>query len=286
MNVAVPPISPATVSRGGLSLHANSAEANASGVSWAAVFAGSAATAALALILLALGTGLGLSSVSIWSNAGAATGTMGAGAIIWLIVAEIISSAMGGYLAGRLRTKWTSIHSDEVYFRDTAHGLLAWSVSLIVTAAFLSSVGAIFMGQSSPSADTAEHGRMSQGDPTAYYCALMFQGDETKPEAQNVSVRTDANVILTNALRMKSLSKDDQRYLGRLVAFQTGVSESDAEARVSTDFSQAQQAADKTRKAVAHALLWTFLALLVGAFSASFAATIGGRQRDHVVVLP
>jgi hypothetical protein len=99
-------------------------EAYASGVSWAAVIAGAFVAAALSLILLALGTGLGLSSVSPWSNLGASASTIGRVAIIWLIIIQIVGSAMGGYLAGRLRTKWATIHTDEVYFRDTAHGFL------------------------------------------------------------------------------------------------------------------------------------------------------------------
>ena len=94
-------------------------------------------TAALSLILLALGAGLGLSSVSFWSNAGMSSSTIGTAAILWLILMQIMSSSMGGYLAGRLRTKWANIHTDEVYFRDTAHGFLAWALALVITAAFL-----------------------------------------------------------------------------------------------------------------------------------------------------
>ena len=114
-------------------------EAHSSGVSWAAVIGGAFVAAALSLILLALGAGLGLSSVSPWSNVGASASTISTAAIMWLILMQVISSSMGGYLAGRLRTKWASIHTDEVYFRDTAHGFLAWSVALVVTAAFLTS---------------------------------------------------------------------------------------------------------------------------------------------------
>jgi hypothetical protein len=104
-------------------------EANSSGVSWSAVIVGAFVTAALALILLALGTGVGLSSVSLWSNTGLSASTISKAAIVWLIVMQVISLAMGGYLAGRLRTKWANIHTDEVYFRDTAHGFLAWAVA-------------------------------------------------------------------------------------------------------------------------------------------------------------
>ena len=111
------------------SSHFEHNEAHSSGVSWSAVIAGAFVTAALSLILLALGTGLGLSSVSPYSGSGISASTVGKSAIVWLIVMEILSSAMGGYLAGRLRTKWASIHSDEVYFRDTAHGFLAWATA-------------------------------------------------------------------------------------------------------------------------------------------------------------
>jgi len=99
-----------------------------SGVSWAAVIAGAFVTAALSVILLALGTGLGLSSISPWSNVGASASAV-VGGIVWLIAMQIIASAMGGYLAGRLRTKWATIHTHEVYFRDTAHGFLVWAVA-------------------------------------------------------------------------------------------------------------------------------------------------------------
>src|ERR1700687_4955150 len=121
-------------------------EAYSSGVSWAAVIGGAFVAAALFLILLALGTGLGFSSVSPWSNGGVSASASGTAAIVWLILMQIISSSMGGYLAGRLRTKWAHIHTDEVYFRDTALGFLAWAVALVITAAFLASAAALMVG--------------------------------------------------------------------------------------------------------------------------------------------
>jgi hypothetical protein len=96
-------------------------EAHSSGVSWGALIAGAFVAAALSLTLLALGAGFGLLSVSPWSKAGASRSAVNAAAIIWLIVIQIVASGLGGYLAGRLRTKWAAIHSDEVHFRDTAH---------------------------------------------------------------------------------------------------------------------------------------------------------------------
>lgn len=106
-------------------------EANSSGVAWGAVIGGAFGMAAFYLILLALGAGLGLSAVSPWSNTGASASTVDKVAVIWLILIEVVSSSLGGYLTGRLRTKWALIHTDEVFFRDTANGLLAWAVALI-----------------------------------------------------------------------------------------------------------------------------------------------------------
>jgi hypothetical protein len=270
-------------SHGDASLFSARNESNSSGVSWAV-------TASLGLILLALGTGLGLSSVSLWANNGASAATIGTAAILWLILMEVISSSMGGYLAGRLRTKWTSIHSDEVYFRDTAHGFLAWSVALVVTAAFLGSAGASLMGRSMTSAAVSGNVGCSRSvddssNPNAYFTGLMFRSDAARPESDSASARGEAAGILTKSLREGALSKSDQDYLAQLVATKTGLNQSDAAKRVSDDFASALAAAEKARKAVAHSLLWAFLSLLIGAFCASLAATIGGRQRDNVVIV-
>jgi len=115
-----------------------------SAVSWGSILAGATAAAALALILAMLGAGLGLSAVSPWAYTGVSAKTIGISAIVWLILTQIFVSGLGGYLAGRLRTRWVAINADEVYFRDTAHGFLAWAVSAIITAALLSSaIGSI-----------------------------------------------------------------------------------------------------------------------------------------------
>src|SRR5664280_2000046 len=120
--------------------YAEPIQTQASAVSWGAIVAGAAAAAALALILLMLGTGLGLSSVSPWAYSGVSATTFGVSTILWLTFTQLVASGMGGYLAGRLRTKWVAVHTDEVYFRDTAHGFLAWAVASLATAALLTSV--------------------------------------------------------------------------------------------------------------------------------------------------
>jgi len=253
-------------------------EAAASGVSWAAVAGGAFVAAALSLILLSLGAGLGLSSVSPWSNVGASASAIGTASVLWLIAMQIMSSAMGGYLAGRLRTKWASVHTDEVYFRDTVHGLLVWSVGIVMTAAFLTSAAVAMVGGAAP----AVASQAAAADPNAYYVDTLFRSDRTGPERYDTAAHAEAAQIFANALRAKDISPTDKSYLAQIVAARTGIVQTDAERRVSDTLTEARQAADTARKAAAHLLLWLFIALLIGAFSASYAATIGGRQRDHV----
>jgi len=132
------------------SLHAHAVggdDSVASGVSWGAILAGAFAAAALSFILVILGFGLGFSSVSPWSGSGLSAQTIGWSTVAWITFTQIAASAIGGYMAGRLRVKWASLHTDEVYFRDTAHGFLAWAVASLATAALLSTaIGSVISG--------------------------------------------------------------------------------------------------------------------------------------------
>jgi hypothetical protein len=265
-------------------------DANGSGVSWGAVVAGAFVAASLSLALLALGTGVGLSITSPWANSGESASTIGWTAIIWLCLMQMIASSMGGYLAGRLRTRWVNVHTHEVYFRDTAHGFLVWAVGLVVTAAFLTSAAASMIGGAARTGATvAEVSGSTQSSGGAgqsgYFVNALLRTSAPSSAQDNASVRDEIGPILANGLREGSLPQADKSYLAQMVAAKTGLSEPDAEKRVDDVYAQAQQAADKARKAIAHLMYWTFLALLIGAFCASFAATIGGKQRDRVVVI-
>jgi hypothetical protein len=203
---------------------------------------------------------------------------------------EIMSSSMGGYLAGRLRTKWTNIHGDEVYFRDTAHGFLAWAVALVASAAFLASAATYMMGSSESSSDrtasaTSTQSGANQFGANEYFVDMLFRASNPPPQNELAQSRREAGIIFANALKQTDFPAQDKAYLDQLVIARTGLSASDVDKRVSDVFASAKLAAETSRKTIAHSLLWGFLALLVGAFCASFAATIGGRQRDHVVVI-
>jgi hypothetical protein len=298
----------ATAAAGYAASPANGAGNNedfSSGVSWAAVIGGAFVAAALSVILLALGAGLGLSSVSPWAHTGASASTMGIATILWLIGMQVVASGMGGYLAGRLRTKWVNVHTDEVFFRDTAHGFLVWAVGLVISASFLASAATSIMGGAVQAgtaglsiggaaalAAPASGIRPDERSPdtNAYYVDALFRA-ETPPAADNdPSVRSEVGRILAKGLGQAEFSAADKSYVAKRVAARTGLTQADAEKRVADTIAQAKkaeadarQAADEARKTAAHGLLWIFVSLLTGAFCASYAATIGGRQRDHVV---
>jgi hypothetical protein len=248
------------------------------GLSWSAVFGGAFIIAAFSLIMLSLGAGLGLSSVSPWADVGASAATVGTLAILWLVLTQLISAAMGGYLAGRLRTRWESIHNDEMHFRDTANGFVAWAVAIVMTTAFLASAATSMVGGT----NKAAQGDAASQSSNAYFVDRLFRSDRPVTN-DDAPLRLEAGRLFLKALsRPEVTDGSDTAYLAQLVSARTGLSSSDASKRVSESLTEARQAADSLRSATAHLLLWIFVALLIGAFSASFAATIGGRQRDQV----
>jgi hypothetical protein len=254
-------------------------EASTSGVSWAAIASGAFVTAALFMAFSALGAGAGLSSLSPWSNTGASPSAVGMGALLWVCIVEILACAVGGYIAGRLRTKWVDVHTDEVYFRDTAHGFLVWAVAFVATAAFLASSAALMAGGENRGSN-AQRFEGAVVDGNRYFVDGLFRSGQPASAADE-GLRAEAGIIFAHSLGAKELSDTDKNYLADAVAARTGVARPEAEKRVTDAFSRDQQAVDAARKALAHSLYWLFVALLLGAFSASLAATFGGRQRDR-----
>ena len=249
-------------------------ESSGAGVSWPAVFAGAFTMGALSLILAVLGAGIGLSSVSPWGNDPAQVSRISTGAIIWLMFVQLVASSIGGYLAGRLRTKWVSLHTHEIYFRDTAHGFIAWAVALVIsTLLFVSYATSI---AAKPMATSTEN---ASGN---YFVDMLFRTEHPAAARTDAPLRSEAGLILANALRHANMTKEDQAYLANLVVAATGLAQGEAERRVTETIAADRQAADTARRAIAHSLYWLFVAFLIGAFCASYAATIGGRQRDNV----
>ena len=276
-----------------------------SGVSWGAIFAGAAAAAALSMILVLLGFGLGFSAVSPWAGEGVSAKGLGISTIVWLAATQIIASGMGGYIAGRLRVKWANMHGDEVYFRDTAHGFLAWCVATLVTATLVvGSVSSIVSGgvqagasvvggAASVATQTAGTAAANtDGDQYGYFVDSLFRDDRPAAVSDDAA-RGTVTRIFVRSLSDGQLSAEDRTYLAQLVAQRTNLTQADAERRVDEVYARTQkavadakqaakEAADTAAKVAAWTSLWMFIALLAGAFFASLAATFGGRRRDAV----
>jgi hypothetical protein len=270
-----------------------------SGVSWAAVAAGAVATAALTLLLVAFGAGLGLSAVSPWSDSGISASTFKVGTGIYLIIVGVMSSAVGGYLAGRLRTKWAGVHSNEVFFRDTAHGFLAWAfatlisaTALVPTTAYLANGAAAGIGRTSAQAahstDSSEiyvdklfrTAVASANENAAGGNAAASGGPSGAPNSFNSARPEILRLWAADFRNGVDFSPSDRGYVAQVVAARTGMSQGDAEKRVDSVVNEAKTAADNTRRNAAHLSFWITAALLFGALSASLAAAEGGELRD------
>jgi hypothetical protein len=255
-------------------------ESPLSAVSWGAVGAGAFVIAAMSLALLALGAGFGLSILSPWTDLSENASAAGTTAIVWMIVGQVVASILGGYMVGRLRTRWTAVHNDEVFFRDTANGFLAWAVAVVICASFLATA-ATSMLSSSLARPTVVAAASNPVDPNAYYVDTLFRSETNTPGPLNTPP-AEATRVFTKALLDGQMKAEDKRYLGRIVAARTEIAPEEAERRIDLVLTDARQATDSVRKVTAHLLLWTFLALLMGAFSASYSATLGGRLRDRM----
>jgi hypothetical protein len=266
------------------SFRTNSVEAIWSGVSWASIAAGAVAAAALTLALLALGAGLGLSSISPWADSGVSASTFKNGAGAYLVIVAVMSSAVGGYLAARLRTRWVGLHTNEVFFRDTAHGFIAWAFSTLLSASvFAAATTHIVSGAASGVGAVAGQAAQSV-NPSQVYVDRLFRSDAAAPPAAaaNANVaRAEVTRLWTSTVGQNAeLAAADRTYVARLIAAQTGMSQADAEKRVNEVVAEAKAAADRTRSGAAKLAFWMTASLLFGAFAASLAAVEGGQLRD------
>ena len=267
-----------------------------SAVSWAAIIGGALTAVAVTLLLVALGTGIGLSSVSPWSPANPSATTFTLLAAVWLIIVQWLSSGLGGYLSGRLRTKWAGLHTDEVFFRDTAHGFLAWALATVLVAAFATSSISSAVGTATQAVSSVASGATSGAMQAAanrspvstdYLLDTLFRRDQPDTTASPQDAKAEAGRILARSIANGNLDPADRTYLARLIAARTGISQQDAEKRIDDTMNQmkaaadkAKEAADAARKASATASFYLFFSMLIGAFIASAAGAIGGRQRD------
>jgi hypothetical protein len=270
-------------------------------VSWPAIAAGAVAAAALALVLIAFGAGLGLSAVSPWSDSGISASSFKTGTGIYLVIVAVMSSAVGGYLAARLRTKWVGIHTHEAFFRDTAHGFLAWAFATLLSASALSSATAYLANGTAAGLGGAASQATRTVNPADIYVDKLFRAGppmQVAPTPQSSADSSATNPAAPNStnpgqsraevLRLwtasfrdnQDLSAADKAYVAQVVAARTGLSQPDAEKRVNDVITEAKIAADDARKGATKLSFWLAAAMLFGAFAASLAAVEGGSLRD------
>ena len=258
------------------------AEPGVPGISWAAVLAGAVASLALTLLLLSFGAGMGFAAVSPWERSGVSITTFEVGTGLYFVVMAMISSAMGGYLAGRLRSRWIGVRTTEVLFRDTAHGFLAWATASVLGAILLASPVTSLAGGTLSGATQAVSSS-AQTSPMEGYVDTLLRPDIPSAQGQQelAGTRNELVRLLTSAFRNgNDLNANDRNYVAKLVSARAGLSQADAEKRVNEVVTQAKKDLDSARKAAMKIAIWLTLSLFIGAFSAALAATEGGGLRD------
>jgi hypothetical protein len=280
-----------------------------SAVSWGAIAAGAVSAAALALLLIAFGAGLGLSAVSPWGDSGVSAATFKTGTGIYLVIVAVMSSAVGGYLAARLRSKWAGVHTNEAFFRDTAHGFITWAFATLLSAGALSSATAYLANGTAAGLSGATSQASRSVNPADISVDKLFRPNAaaqpastpaSSPDAANATTaapnnanpspanNTNPNQSRAEVLRLwtanfhdnQDLSATDKTYVAQVVAARTGLSQAEAEKRVNDVIVEAKTAAESARNGAAKLSFWLTAALLFGAFAASLAAVEGGSLRD------
>jgi hypothetical protein len=265
-------------------------ESSHSAVSWAAIIAGAFVALATSLVLVSLGAGLGLTSISPWPNSGASATTFTISAGVGLIVVQWLSSAMGGYITGRLRTKWVGVHTHEVFFRDTAHGFLSWALATVAGTVLFAAAAASVIGGGVHAAATMAGGaaQAAASSVSGYDVDALFRSDRSDPASSTQDVAAQATRILATGISNGDVPPADRTYLAQLVAARTGIPQADAQKRVDDVIARAKaaetkarQVADTARKSGAQFAIFTALSMLIGAFIACVAAAYGGSLRDE-----
>ena len=271
-----------------------------SAVSWPAIIAGGFVAAAFTLLLLALGAGIGFSVISPWSGAPDISTTKAAAVGgIYMALTAVMASALGGYVAGRLRVRWAGAPLDEVYFRDSAHGVLTWAFATVMGAALLASAATIVAGGAAagagPGAAIAAANGTTGSDLSAPFLDRLFRPDYaaltggTGQRAAGVFAggrdlaadREAARRILLVLRNRPDLAADDRQYLAQMVSARTGLSQADAERRVAAVEADMRAALDTARRIAMQLSFWLVAAMFLGALAAGLAATSGGAARDE-----
>ena len=250
-------------------------------VEWGPIIGGSVLVLGLSLVLLSFGSAVGLAIVSPWSTATLATSVIWGGSF-WFMLVQLWSFALGGYMAGRMRHRWFGASEIEVHFRDGAHGLLVWGLSVILSV----TIGSVLFsvtnrGVADASGSTSSVHSITGAPVTLALDHLFRQAQPISTTSSIYDPRPEAARLLFANIRDSSMAVADRTYLSQLVAAKTGLIQAEADTRVQTVSGQLKLTLDRLRKTT---VLLGFLAaasMLVGAATAWWAAVTGGQHRDQ-----
>jgi hypothetical protein len=281
-------------------------------VEWPAVLAGAVLAAALAFVFLTFGAAIGLSATSPWPGSGLSARVIASIAIFWLLAQQIGSLMIGGYVAGRMRTRWHE-RGHEAEFRDGLHGALVWAVGILISAFLLFATasatartglelagrgGAPTTGTSSaldtvidtmlrPTVTAQASTAAAKSSTTAASPATPATRAQTVSVARNFAdaraTRAEISRLLAGSVTSGDLSADNRAYLTELVAQHTGMSREEAERRVGNAVKGAREATNQARKAGILAGFVTAAGLVLSLGAAWWAAMKGGQHRDNSV---
>jgi hypothetical protein len=243
------------------------------------VIAGAITGAALSLVLISFGSAIGLSVASTAPTWRDTSATLAVVSGLFLLLSAVISFGVAGYVAGRLRTRWTTtLHNDFVEFRDGTHGLVAWALAIVISGIAAAILAATFAFRAVPpaAAPTASAGEAL----IAYDLDRLFRSDR-RPQGDLSYSRAEANRILLSATGREGLKPEDRGYLARVVAAHTGIAQPDAEKRVDEAVEAAKTAVKKARQSGVILGFSVAVSLLLGAAAAWYAACLGGQHRDQ-----
>ena len=189
-------------------------------IHWGPVIAGALVAAAVSFVLMTFASAIGLMIASpspTWRDASVWLALLSG---FWIIVVTVGSFALGGYLAGRVRSTWKA-SEDEVEFRDGAHGLLVWALGVLLGAALLWATASTLTAVSSATSTPRE----TAGAPAflAYELDRLFRS-ERRLDPVAADVRAEASRILMKGVGRQELPSEDRAHLNRLVAGATGCS--------------------------------------------------------------
>jgi hypothetical protein len=253
---------------------------------------------------VALGSGIGLSFASPYGSGPSAT-SLTAAAAVWLVMAQAMGFATGGYLAGRLRSPAYDGVIGETAFRDAAQGFIVWALGAVAMAAVLLALGYFAASATARVAGGAAAAATARGEPasaaTDYFVDLLFRPGPAPAtnnaasatvgvaaagaqSALNTETRAEATRVLVRSIAQGRLDDSDRTYLAQVVSARTGLPPDEAQRRVTEVEGKARaaakEAADKTAKAGAYFSFWTFMSLLFGGAAATFGGMLGGQLRD------